>query len=148
MESGILTCPEKWECWLPHEIRRIRRPEEAEKRTWELLVLTPEGLEQVRRIRSNILLLPGGQGLLYPPGIQADHVITYGLSRRDSLTLSSLERPVLCVQRTLPRVGGGVIEPQEIPLPALPEPAEQVLPLLGLYLLRMPQTKPFLFGRI
>ena len=70
----------------------------------------------------------------------ADTVITYGLSSRDSLTLSSLEEPVLCIQRTLPRPDGAAIEPQEIPLPPLLEPAEQLLPLLGLWLLQMPLT--------
>ena len=76
--------------------------------------------------------------------ITAETVVTYGLSSRDSLTLSSLAEPVLCVQRQLPRPGGGVVEPQEFPLPSLPFPAEALLPLLGLRLLQMPQTKnPF-----
>ena len=51
---------------------------------------------------------------------------------------------MLCVQRTLPRPGGGEVVPQEFPLPPLPGPAEELLPLLGLRLLQMPQTKnPF-----
>ena len=57
--------------------------------------------------------------------------MTYGLSHRDSLTLSSLAEPVLCVQRRLPRPDGGFIEPQEFPLPDLPAPAAELLPLLG-----------------
>ena len=67
-------------------------------------------------------------------------MVTYGLSPRDSLTLSSLREPVLCVQRSLPLPDGAVIEPQEIPLRDLPLPAEQILPLLGLRLLQMPLT--------
>lgn len=63
-----------------------------------------------------------------------------GLSHRDSLTLSSLSEPVLCVQRALPRLEGGSVEPQEIPLPPLPGEAETLLPLLGMRLLRMPLT--------
>ena len=76
--------------------------------------------------------------------ITAETVVTYGLSSRDSLTLSSLAEPVLCVQRQLPRPGGGVVEPQEFPLPELPAPAAELLPLLGLRLLQLPQTSaPF-----
>ena len=72
-------------------------------------------------------------------------LITYGLSSRDSLTLSSLEKPVLCIQRTLPRPDGSIMEAQEIPLGILPAPAEEILPLLGLRVLRMPLTeRPFL----
>ena len=63
--------------------------------------------------------------------ITAETVVTYGLSHRDSLTLSSLAEPVLCVQRRLPRPDGGVVEPQEFPLPDLPAPAAELLPLLG-----------------
>ena len=71
-------------------------------------------------------------------------MITCGLSPRDSLTLSSLTEPVLCVQRSLPRPDGAVIEPQEVPLPPLPGPPEELLPLLGLRLLLMPLTEPYL----
>ena len=60
---------------------------------------------------------------------------------RDSLTLSSLAEPVLCVQRALPRPDGAVIDPQEFPLPPLPGPAEALLPILGLRLLQMPLTE-------
>ena len=69
-------------------------------------------------------------------------MITCGLSPRDSLTLSSLTEPVLCVQRSLPRPDGAVIEPQEFPLPSLPGPPEELLPLLGLRLLLMPLAEP------
>ena len=67
--------------------------------------------------------------------------MTYGLSHRDSLTLSSLAEPVLCVLRRLPRPDGCVVEPQEFPLPELPGPAAELLPLLGTRLLQLPQTK-------
>lgn len=75
--------------------------------------------------------------------VQTNHIITYGLSPRDSLTLSSLQKPVLCIQRALPRLDGTIIEPQELPLKNLPLPAEQMLPLLGLWLLQMPLTENF-----
>lgn len=42
--------------------------------------------------------------------------------------------------------GGGVVEPQEFPLPELPAPAAELLPLLGLRLLQLPQTSaPFVW---
>ena len=53
---------------------------------------------------------------------------------RDSITLSSLREPVLCVQRTLPLLCGGVLEPQEFPLPGV-EGAERLLPGVGTRLL-------------
>lgn len=90
-----------------------------------------------QKLRCGMLLVPG-TGM--PRGIQAETVVTYGLSHRDSLTLSSLSEPVLCVQRALPRLEGGNVEPQEIPLPPLPGEAETLLPLLGMRLLRMPLT--------
>lgn len=44
------------------------------------------------------------------------------------------------------RPGGGVVEPQEFPLPELPAPAAELLPLLGLRLLQLPQTSaPFVW---
>ena len=40
----------------------------------------------------------------------------------------------------------GVVEPQEFPLPELPAPAAELLPLLGLRLLQLPQTSaPFVW---
>ena len=52
----------------------------------------------------------------------------------DSITLSSLREPVLCLQRTLPLLCGGVLEPQEFPLPGV-EGAERLLPGVGTRLL-------------
>ena len=82
-----------------------------------------------------LLLAPGNCPAEWLSRIRADFAVSYGLSARDSLTFSSLEEPVLCVQRALPGPDGTVIEPQEIPLPGLPAPVERYLPLLGLWLL-------------
>lgn len=78
-----------------------------------------------------ILLLPGD---CPRSDLRAGTVVTYGLSPRDSITLSSLREPVLCVQRTLPLLCGGVLEPQEFPLPGV-EGAERLLPGVGTRLL-------------
>ena len=92
----------------------------------EILALAEES-RGFRGVMCRVALVPGnGGGDL--SGLRAETVVTWGLSPRDSLTLSSLSEPVLCVQRALLRPDGGVVEPQE-------------LPLLGLWLLRMPLTK-------
>ena len=90
------------------------------------------------------LLPPGVLGAERAEALAEQYWPLLGLTRR--LTLSSLAEPVLCVQRQLPRPGGGVVEPQEFPLPELPAPAAELLPLLGLRLLQLPQTSaPFVW---
>ena len=138
MESAIFTCPAAWEPLLPPGVRPLHRPGEATG-CWEVLALTPEGAALAEKARCGLLLVPGDGRFSH---VQACRVVTYGLSPRDTLTLSSLTEPVLCVQRALPRPDGDTIEPQEFPLPPLPFPAVELLPLLGLRLLRMPLTEP------
>ena len=142
MECGLFECPKAWRSWLPPGARGLDRKEELAQGVWGLMALTPSGLLRLDKgiLRCHVLLLPGGSPLELASLADTDCLITYGLSNRDSLTLSSLEEPVLCVQRTLPRPDGSVVEPQELPLNGLPAPAEELLPLLGLYLLRMPLT--------
>lgn len=139
MECVLYIPPAQWDPYLPPDVRPVRCAAELTGRRWDLLALTPEGCRCLdgQELRCGMLLVPG-EGM--PRGIQAETVVTYGLSHRDSLTLSSLSEPVLCVQRALPRLEGGSVEPQEIPLPPLPGEAETLLPLLGMRLLRMPLT--------
>lgn len=146
MESGIFDCPETWGGLLPIGVRRLRKAAELPEQSWDLLALTQAGCRFLsgEAVSCRTLLVPGD----CPPGLlarlQAEAVISYGLSPRDSLTLSSLTEPVLCIQRTLVRPDGGLVEPQEFPLSGLPGPAEELLPLLGLRLLQMPLTNaPF-----
>ena len=137
METAIYFEPAAWKRLLPRDTLVPQQAEALGQRRWDLLALTPEGAPVVGTVVCRLLLAPGDWGPL--GGIQAERVVTYGLSPRDSLTLSSLEEPVLCVQRALPRPDGLVIEPQEFPLPGrLPAPAEDLLPLLGVRLLQMP----------
>ena len=140
MECGLFDCPKAWRAWLPPGARGVERKEELAQVVWDLMALTPSGLLQLEKglLHCRILLLPSGSPLELAALADAECLITYGLSSRDSLTLSSLEAPVLCVQRTLPRPDGSIVEPQELPLDSLPAPAEELLPLLGLYLLQMP----------
>ena len=145
MEGVFFRCPPLWERLLPPGVVGAERANALAERCWPLLALTRQGCEELGDTAAlcRVLLVPGE----WAPSldrITAETVVTYGLSHRDSLTLSSLAEPVLCVQRRLPRPDGAVIEPQEFPLPPLPAPAEELLPLLGLRLLQMPQTKsPF-----
>ena len=140
MESGIYGCPRAWAEWLPPGARRVRTRAGVRRRSWGVLALTPDGCRKLRRaeIECGLLLIPGSCTAEALPRVRAGRAASYGLSPRDSLTFSSLEEPVLCVQRALPAPGGGVVEPQEIPLPGLPAPFEDFLPLLGLWLLRGP----------
>ena len=147
MDCGLFDCPAAWRPWLPPGVRGLERKEELAQAAWDLLALTPSGLLCLEKglVRCRILLLPGGNPPELVSLVNTECLITYGLSTRDSLTLSSLEAPVLCIQRTLPRPDGSVVESQELPLGSLPAPAEELLPLLGLWLLQMPLTgRPFL----
>ncbi|WP_295748929.1 hypothetical protein [uncultured Oscillibacter sp.] len=146
MDAAIFSCPADWARLLPPGTRRARRAEELTEHIWPLLALTSEGCHALaqRRERGGIvcrLLLAPGDIQALPAQIQAETVISYGLSPRDSLTLSSLTEPVLCVQRSLPRPDGTCVDPQEFPLPAIPGPVQTLLPLLGLRLLQMPLTE-------
>ena len=140
MEGAIFDCPALWLEHLTPGVLGAESPAGLAGRTWDLLALTRRGRETLGRaeVSCRVLLIPGDS----PLPLRAETVITCGLSPRDSLTLSSLTEPVLCVQRSLPRPDGAVIEPQEFPLPSLPGPPEELLPLLGLRLLLMPLAEP------
>lgn len=144
MEGAIVSCPAAWAWLLPPGICRVERAADLAGRVWDLVALTwgDGDLPGEGTVRCRTLLAPGDWGPASLARFRPETVISFGLSPRDSLTLSSLRSPVLCVQRALPRPDGAVVEPQEFPLPALPGPAEALLPLLGLRLLQMPLTEP------
>ena len=147
MAAAALDCPPAWETWAAPQTRRLHKAEELLEQTWGILLLPPGTVRAIQEVPISCacLLVEGGCPAELLTAVETDHVITYGLSPRDSLTLSSLREPVLCVQRSLQRPDGTIIEPQELPLGTLPMSAEQMLPLLGLWLLQMPLTgKPFL----
>ncbi|UOO38431.1 hypothetical protein IZU99_04035 [Oscillospiraceae bacterium CM] len=83
----------------------------------DILVLSPsssaERTGQTEKTRCGFLLLPGDAG---GSGVEADCVVTYGMSPKNTLTLSSIgeEACVLALQRELPTASGGVVERQEI----------------------------------
>ena len=145
MDAAIYDCPREWGGLLPPGTRRVPRAEELAGRVWPLLALTSGACRALAEdtgepVICRILLVPGDCRPVLAR-VRAETVVTFGLSPRDSLTLSSLAEPVLCVQRALPRPDGSVIDPQEFPLPRLPAPVEELLPVLGLRLLLMPLTE-------
>ena len=142
MTDAIFACPPTWEPWVSPWTRILRGEAELSEQTWGILLLPPgtvRGRQEVP-ISCACLLVEGTCPAELLSSVKTAHVVTYGMSPRDSLTLSSLREPVLCVQRSLIRPDGTVIEPQELPLGELPLPPEQMLPLLGLQLLQMPLT--------
>ena len=146
MESAIFGCPAGWEKLLPQGTRVLKSRQALTDGIWSLLALTGQGCRETVDASCRVLLVPGDWASSVLTRVRADTVITCGLSPRDSLTLSSLTEPVLCVQRALPRPDGGEVVPQEFLLPPLPGNAVELLPLLGLRLLQMPLTEtPFLW---
>ena len=133
MEGGIFHASTGWEYLLPPGLRQLRDPWAACRGQWDFLALTPLGCRMLagQAVTAAVLLLPGDCGT---NGFRAETVVTYGLSPRDSITFSSLREPVLCVQRALPLLRGGVLEPQEFPLPGLAG-AEGLLPCVSARLL-------------
>ena len=106
MDGGFFLCPDAWEFLLPAEICHLRNAMAVCRKRWDLLTLTPMGcalLPEPAAVTAGILLLPGD---CPRSDLRAGTVVTYGLSPRDSITLSSLREPVLCVQRTLPLLCG------------------------------------------
>lgn len=147
MTDAVFACPPAWESWISPWTRRLRTTGELPEQRWGTLLLPPgtAGAIQAVPVSCACLLVEGGCPAELLAAVETAHVVTYGMSPRDSLTLSSLQEPVLCVQRSLTRPDGTVIERQELPLGELPLPPEQILPLLGLWLLQMPLTgRPFL----
>ena len=86
-----------------------------------LLVVSPRaavrGMRMPRQCRT--VLLPGGMGGVLP---RAASAVSYGVSPRDSLTISSREGDTLwaALQRELVTVDGRVVERQEFPLVLAP----------------------------
>lgn len=146
MTDAVLACPTAWEPWVSPGTQRLQKAEELSEQTWGILLLPPGTAETIQTVPVSCacLLVEGTCPAELLSSVKTAHVVTYGMSPRDSLTLSSLRESVLCVQRSLTRPDGAVMEPQELPLGELPLQPEQMLPLLGLQLLQMPLTEKYL----
>ena len=86
----------------------------------DLLVVSPSavGWAGAAAIYCRTVLLPDSAGLL-ARSLLADRAVSYGLSGRDTITLSSLEENRICVavQREIIRLDGRLVERQELVLP-------------------------------
>ena len=112
MTDAIFACPPTWEPWVSPWTRILRGEAELSEQTWGILLLPPgtvRGRQEVP-ISCACLLVEGTCPAELLSSVKTAHVVTYGMSPRDSLTLSSLREPVLCVQRSLIRPDGTVIE--------------------------------------
>ncbi|MEG2421383.1 MAG: hypothetical protein RSB55_07515 [Oscillospiraceae bacterium] len=93
----------------------------------DLLVIAPNavGLGGTAAITCRVALLPGGAARSCT--LRAESAVSYGLSPKDSITLSSVEGEQICIalQRELVTVGGTIVERQEL---VLPYPAETETP--------------------
>lgn len=86
---------------------------------WDILALTQMRAAAAGSLYAHSLLLPGSSDPALAKRIYALQIISYGLSPRDTLTLSSFSgsERMICLQRSLLTVHGGLLEPQELPLP-------------------------------
>ena len=66
-----------------------------------------------RRVKCKVLLLPGGAAA---ENIEADYAVSYGMSGRNSITLSSIkeEECILTLQRDVLTLDGTLLERQDI----------------------------------
>lgn len=105
------------------ELIGASHPAELAAKPLELLIIAPgaTGWAGAEALSCRMVLLPGSAGPL-ARAFQAESAVSYGVSPRDTITLSSLEGSQLCVaiQRELVTVSGGVVDRQEIIL-SLPE---------------------------
>ena len=85
---------------------------------YDLLLVAPDWCGPLPAgLTCRALLWPGRLGPL-TEALEAGWVVSYGLTPRDSLTLSSLGRDGLCLalQREVVTLAGRSLEPQEMPL--------------------------------
>lgn len=121
------------------QVRRGAHPALLTGEVLDLLVVSPSavGWAGAAAIYCRTVLLPDSAGML-TRSLLADRAVSYGLSGRDTITLSSLEEEKICVcvQREIIRLDGGLVERQELILPRQEgEPLELLLARVGVCLL-------------
>ena len=121
------------------QVKRGAHPALLTGETLDLLVVSPGavGWAGAAAIYCRTALLPDSAGVL-ARSLLADRAVSYGLSGRDTITLSSLEEDKICVcvQREIIRLDGGLVERQELILPRREEESpELLLARVGVYLL-------------
>lgn len=76
------------------------------------IVVFPPGVVPEHRIRCRLAVVPGDWNARVP--LEAEEIVTYGFSSRDTVTLSSSAGPLLCLQREIVTLDGYRLEPQEL----------------------------------
>lgn len=120
-------------------VRSGSHPAQLGTEPMELLAVSPAavGWAGAAALSCRTVLLPHAAGPLART-LLARRVVSYGLSPRDTLTVSSLEedRASVAVQRELIRPDGGLVERQELVVERRPgQTAELLLAETGLRLL-------------
>lgn len=104
-------------------VREGNHPALLAGETLDVLVVSPTavGWAGASALYCRTVLLPDTAGPL-ARSLLAERVVSYGMSPRDTLTLSSLEEERVCVavQRELVRPDGKLVECQELVLPRRP----------------------------
>lgn len=105
---------------------------------YDLLIVSPKSQCRAEKIvDSKCILLPGD--LLDGHGeITSEYAISYGMSPRETITVSSLsqEGAVISLQRELVTLAGEVLEQQELPkIPLMNASPEHVMTIAGALLL-------------
>ncbi len=117
-----------------------RHPADFAQRPIDLLIIAPDavGLAGAGVIRPRLALLPGDSVTL-AGWVRAASAVSYGLGRRNTLTLSSMEggSVSMALQRELLTLSGQTVERQEwvLPFDRSQETPEEFLCLVGALLL-------------
>jgi len=119
-------------------VRVARHPGPLSGPEFDLLVVSPHasGWAGAGELRCRAALVPGGHAAL-ARCLPARLLVSYGMGRADTLTLSSLRdgRAAVCVQREFTSFTGLPVERQEVMLPYHGTPPELYLALAGTALL-------------
>lgn len=120
------------------EVRQGSHPALLAGEEYDLLAVSPRaiGWAGATALYCRTVLLPGSAGPM-ARSLLAQRAVSYGMDRRDTLTVSSLDGEHICVavQRSLIRLDGEVVEEQELVLPYAGELPELALARVGLSLL-------------
>lgn len=134
MDGGFFLCPDAWEFLLPAGVRHLRDAGAVCRKRWDLLTLTPMGCGAAAGAcggDSGDLAAAGGLPQKRSPGGNSGDLRPvptgqhHPVQPAEPCCASSGRMPLLC---------GGVLEPQEFPLPGV-EGAERLLPGVGTRLL-------------
>lgn len=117
--------PEFWTMELSREVAPFQQSDAS------LLVFSPKRASAVGEapLRCRYALLPGAAAGAASRFLTAECAVSYGLSPRDTITLSSLEedRLSMAIQRELVTVDGSVVEQQELKLTRPPGAQPEII---------------------